>query len=283
MNAQVSLTVAEGKRLIAQAVAGMAEVQAALKRGKILLKGGTTVSAVSELLAGAPLRISGRISPRGTMAGAPDVEGPHSIVLEGGRWRDIDATFAAEAARLGPGDVVVIGANCFDASGRAAMMAGSEGCGNPGAGLSALWCEGATVLIPAGLEKLIPGTIDDAIRAAGRKKPARSLGMAVGLVPLVGRLVTELDALRMLAPIEATVIGRGGIDGAEGSTVIAVDGEAGAVEKLFETVAALKGAAESGIEASFVECRPGGPSCRRHHGCDYKRRKELQAEHPRRP
>jgi hypothetical protein len=274
MNGQIALTVAEGKRLIARAVAAMPEVQAALKGGRILLKGGTTVSAVAEILAGTALRISGRISPRGTMAGAPDAEGPHSIVLEGGAWRNIDATFAEEAARLGPGDVVIVGANCFDAAGRAAMMAGSEGCGRPGAGLSALWCEGATVLIPAGLEKLIPGSVDDAIRAAGRKKAARSLGMAVGLVPLVGRVITELDAARMLARVEAAVIGRGGIAGGEGSTVLALEGEAAEVEKLFALVAALKGAAESGLGPSLVECRPGGPRCREHRACEYKRRKE---------
>ena len=274
MNAQISLTVTEGKHLIARAVAAMPEVRAALNKGRILLKGGTTVSVVSEILGATPLRISGRISPRGTMATtSTDADGPHSIVLEGGAWRNIDLTFAQEAAALGPGDVVIIGANAFDAVGRAAMMAGSQSCGRPGAGLSALWCEGATVIIPAGLEKLIPGSIDAAIRAAGRKKSERSLGMPVGLVPLVGRVVTELDAARLLARVDAEVIGRGGIAGGEGGTVLAVEGEAAEVEKLFALVVSLKGAVESGIAASLVECQAGGPHCREHRGCEYKRRR----------
>lgn len=275
MDAQISLTVAEAKRLIARAVAELPEVRAALKTGKVLLKGGTTVSAVAEILAGIPLRISGRISPRGTVASLSDSrEAPHSIVLEGGGWRNVDETIAQEAASLGPGDVVVIGANAIDAAGRAAMMAGAEAGGNPGAAMSALWSEGPTVIIPAGLEKLIPGSIDDAVRAAGRKKADRSLGMAVGLIPLAGRVITELDAVRLLGRVEAQVIGRGGICGGEGSTVVALRGNPAAIRRIFSLVESLKGAGESGVESSLPECRPGGPRCRLHLGCVYKRRKE---------
>ncbi len=275
MDAQISLTVAEAKRLIARAVAGLPEVRSALKAGKVLLKGGTTVSAVAEIIAGTPLRISGRISARGTMAsGSDDTTTPHSIVVESGRWRNVDQTIAEEAAHLGPHDVAVIGANAVDAEGRAAMMAGAEAGGNPGAAMSALWSEGATVIIAVGLEKLIPGSIEDAVRAAGRKRPWRALGMAVGLIPLVGRVVTELDAVRLLGRVEAQVIGRGGIDGGQGSTVLAIRGEPAAVRRVFSLVESLKGASESGVESSLAECRPGGPRCRLHPGCLYKRRKE---------
>ena len=52
---QFFLTVNEGKWLIARAVAGMERVQRALRSGKVILKGGTTVSCISELLVGYPL------------------------------------------------------------------------------------------------------------------------------------------------------------------------------------------------------------------------------------
>ena len=46
---QFSLTVSEGKWLIAHAIADMKEVRDAIAGGRIVLKGGTTVSCVSEL------------------------------------------------------------------------------------------------------------------------------------------------------------------------------------------------------------------------------------------
>ena len=52
MIAQFTLTVSEGKRIIAKAVAKMPPVKRALYGGRVLLKGGTTVSAVSEEIGG---------------------------------------------------------------------------------------------------------------------------------------------------------------------------------------------------------------------------------------
>ncbi len=51
------------------------------------------------------------------------------------------------------------------------------------------------------------------------------MGMAVGLIPVPGRIITELTALSLLAEVTATVIGRGGImGGAEGATTFVVQG-----------------------------------------------------------
>ncbi len=85
MKCQFTLTVSEGKRLIAKAIASLPEVRKALSDGMILLKGGTTVSALSEELCGQPLRISGRVTPRGTVSsGAAEPEGAHSLLLRRG-------------------------------------------------------------------------------------------------------------------------------------------------------------------------------------------------------
>ena len=270
VKAQIALTTAEGKRLIAKAVARLPEVVRARRRGKILMKGGTTVSAIAEELAGAPLRISGRVSARGTTAsGSLDTSAPHTMLLERGGWRSIDEKVAEEARQLGAEDVVIIGANALDATGRAAMMAGAPGGGNPGAALAALFVEGAYIIIPVGLEKLIPNSVDLAIRAAGRKGKLKSLGMAVGLLPLVGKVVTELEALAILGKVTPTVIGKGGIAGAEGAIVIVIEGVRREVERVFAIVRALKGASESGVPSSWEECSP-GPRCKRHPGCVYK-------------
>jgi hypothetical protein len=52
---------------------------------------------------------------------------------------------------------------------------------------------------------------------AGRKDVDVSCGMAVGLIPLYGKVITEKDAVEILAKSNCKVIGKGGILGAEGS------------------------------------------------------------------
>lgn len=272
MRAQVTVTVAEAKRLIARAIASMPEVRRALETGRILLKGGTTVSAVAEELAGTTLRISGRISPQGTKAAGTDDGSPHSVLLEKGLPRDIDDVFSEAVSSLAAEDVAVIGANALDVSGRAAMMAGRILGGNVGRGLAGLMAQGCMVIIACGLEKLVPGSIDDAVRGAGIKGTAWSLGMSVGLIPLFGQVITERDALEKLSAVKCTVIGRGGIAGAEGSTTMVVEGEPSEVENAVREVLSVRGAGTSGSPESLKEeCRAGIDWCKEHEACAWKR------------
>jgi hypothetical protein len=270
MRAQITLTVPEAKALIAKAVASLPEVRRALENGKILLKGGTTVSAIAEELIGIPLRISGRVTPRGTVSAKRQRdEHPHSVLIEGGRWRNVDHAIVEEVVKMGRGDVVIIGANAIDRDGGAAMMIGAPGGGNPGRALTAMMAEGPTMIIASGLEKLIPGTIEEAVKACGRKGADVAYGMAVGLVPLVGKLVTEREAFSILADVKCTVIGAGGISGAEGSTTVVVEGERGEVEKILRVVGSIKGAKTSGFQPSLEECEAWMGNCGDHLSCIY--------------
>ncbi|SMB98288.1 hypothetical protein SAMN00808754_2248 [Thermanaeromonas toyohensis ToBE] len=273
MRAQVTVTVAEAKRIIARAIAALPEVKQALQNGRILLKGGTTVSAVAEELAGITLRISGRVSPRGTKTGRGD-GAAHSILLEKGVPRNIDDCFAEAVSTLGPSDVAIIGANAIDASGRAAIMLGRTLGGEPGKGLAGLMAQGCKVIIACGLEKLIPGSVDEAVRCSGIRGTDWSMGMAVGLVPLVGKIVTEKEALEIIARVKCVVIGKGGIDGAEGSTTMVVEGEPEEVEKAVLAVLAVKGTGTSGSPASLLECEAGSEGCRVHQACAWKHGKK---------
>ncbi len=271
MKAQVTLTPNEGKRLIAKAIAALPEVRSALASGRVLLKGGTTVSAVAEELCGCSLRISGRVSPLGTKAsGSKAKEAPHSVLVERGQVRNVDDLLEETVERLAPGDIAVVGANAIDVHGNAALMAGAPLGGPPGRILSGLLAQGVEVIVAAGLEKLIPGRIEDAVRAAGRAGPRVAMGMAVGLMPIYGRLITEREAIHALAPVACTVISAGGILGAEGSVTMVVEGEPAAVMKAFNLVRALKGATLSGLEDSLVECAAGMRACRAHLSCIYR-------------
>lgn len=270
MKAQITLTVNESKRLIAKAVISLPKVQNALEKGKIILKGGTTVSAIAEELVGIPLRISGRISRRGTVSSQVITKKhPHSILIERGKIKNIDDDIVDVVKNLGRGDIIIISGNALDSQKNVGMMAGSVSGGNPGIALSGMLSEGTEVIIPIGLEKLIPGTIRDASMIAGRKDIDISYGMAVGLVPLYGKVITEKDAAEILAQVDCTVIGKGGILGAEGSTVMVVEGLDKEVMKILEVIKEIKGADISGEKESLKECKRGDVTCRNHLACIY--------------
>ena len=115
MKAQITLTVNESKRLIAKAIIGLPEVKHASEKGNILLKGGTTVSAISEELVGIPLRICGRMTVRGTVSSqALSVKHPHSILIEKGKTKDIDDNIVEVVKKLGRGDIIIISGNALD-------------------------------------------------------------------------------------------------------------------------------------------------------------------------
>ncbi|QQO08904.1 hypothetical protein [Breznakiella homolactica] len=266
---QITLTPAEAKRIIAKAIAALPEVRDALAQGAIFLKGGSTASAVAEEFGFPALHLSGRISPRGTLGAAVSPDIPHNGLIRNGSLVSADDDTVTIVRNLGRGDIIITGANAVDSEGNAAMMAGAEGGGNPGAAWGAFSTEGASVIIAAGTEKLIPGSIRDAVSAAGRKGVDVSTGMAVGLLPVFGRLITEREALEILAPVRATVIGAGGITGGEGSSVIVIEGEQFDTRKVFDLVLSIKGTELSGAAESAGECRGPNSRCGLHRSCIY--------------
>ncbi len=134
-----------------------------------------------------------------------------------------------------------------------------------------LLIEGVPFLIAAGLEKLVPGNLGDVISQAGRKKVSFSYGSAVGLIPVFGRIFTEVEALETLAGVKAWVIGKGGIHGAEGSTTFLIDGSPKEVMKIDKIYQRVRGSGLSGDPCNLIPCSGGSLSCKNHIGCLYKK------------
>jgi hypothetical protein len=278
MRAQITLTVNEGKRIIAKAVAALPAVRRALEGGRIFLKGGTTTSAVCEELVGRPLRISGRIVPAGLKAARDYSRVFHNCVIEKGQATDPGEALEALVEKFRPDDVCIVGANAIDTYGQAALMYGGLPTGNPGRIVPVLMTEISNVIIPAGLEKLVPGSIRDLAAQTGRLLVDRSMGMPVGLLPLAGRIVTEKEALPLLADVTFQLIGKGGIFGAEGGSTMIVDGADAEVERIFALVLSIKGSGVSGVEESFPECQSPSPMCGFHRTCVYRRKKSEEEQ-----
>lgn len=264
------LTVAEGKMLIAKGLARTSFFKHALTDGKILLKGGTTVSAVSEAIGGPPLSISGRVTPSGLRAATRHSDpGIPWLLFRAGKAFPlrISEEVIAASGEMSPSDLVITGANLIDGKGHAAIMLGSPLGGGKCWVINLLAAEGVRVVIAAGLEKLCP-SVPDAVAVAGRMTMNGSQGMAVGLLPITGgQLFTELEAISALAPVKAYIIGRGGIAGAEGGTTFLVEGEKLALNNLLAVIEQIKGAQTSGMPESLISCEAKGGHCRDHLGC----------------
>lgn len=59
-------------------------------------------------------------------------------------------------------------------------MVGDLGGGNVGKSISLWYSEGASIIIPVGIEKMIPGDLDKIIYRSGRRTKYFSWGMSVG-------------------------------------------------------------------------------------------------------
>lgn len=272
MKIQVTLTAEEGKRVIARGISSLPEVNRVMKQGILLLKGGTTVSAVSEALVGIKLRISGRITGRGTVSAERNIEGPHSIVVKDGKPEIADGHLEEIASQMGPNDLAICGANIVDKDGSAAMMAGRFFGGEPGRILPLLHVEGVPIIVTAGLEKYSPFSLRDAMSRTGRNIPDLSMGMSVGLVQIMGKVFNEVDGIYALGATQVTVIGRGGIYEGAGSSTFLIEGDEEWATDFMEYVCSIKACLPSGIDDSLMECLRCGPGAADHLNCIYKGR-----------
>ncbi len=279
MRIQITLTSQEGKRIIARGIRVDPIVRKARREGRIILKGGTTVSAISEELCGKPLKISGMITPKGTQTSKfqNEIPLPHSLILKGKRIIPLETREAWEKETLDftPEDLVVTGANAIDIHGHAAIMAGSYAGGQSLSSFQSLLIEGVPFLIAAGLEKLVPGDIMDLFPILGRKKVDISYGMSVGLIPIFGKVFTEVQALETLAKVKVWVIGKGGILGAEGSSTLLIEGPQTEILKIDSLYQEVKGAGLSPIPRNLIPCSRGNVSCKNHIRCLYKEGRRI--------
>lgn len=241
--ALVVLTPYESRRLLAKYVCGMPAVRRALADGWVIVATGSTTAYVAEEILGTPLVkenfISGHITGGETWSTPDNPDYIYPIVLHKGQR---DRIFPEEALKqFRPGDVFIKGANAVDAAGHAAVFMGNDMGGTIGGSLGALSARGSHLIVPVGLEKLVPDVIA-AARHSGNMTYKYCMGTPVGLMPLVNAtVVTELQALAGLYGVTAYHLGGGGIAGTEGAVVLTLAGEERAVARAYEGVQALKG------------------------------------------
>jgi hypothetical protein len=242
MHVQITLTSAESKRLIAKAVVNLGEVKKAFKNGIIVIGVGTTNAYVAEELLGQEIErerfVAGVVLPKGTFV-LPAERRLKEIIVR--RGKIIDAKMDDVLPELTSGDVFLKGANALDFSGTAGVLMAGQGGGTIGRSLGTIMSKGVNLIIPVGLEKFIPGSIKNVAPLAGMDKVIFSTGTPVGMMPIHGKVITELEAIKIISGAEAIVMAKGGVSGAEGAVTLMVRGTPDQLRRVKLLTKSIKG------------------------------------------
>ena len=264
MLAQVVLTPAESKWLIAKAVANMDIVKQALERGMVVIHpSSSTYFIVKEITGQKPkpaVWVCGIVAPKGTCvelglmthqltseskqweAGSNPEDFLHSWVIKEGELTT-GMKLGSLLETMTPRDVYIKGVNALDREGMVGVLIGSTAKGGTiGRVMAASRRKAFSVIFPVGLEKLIPFRIKEAAKQARKANYDYCMGLGCGLLPCEGSTVTELKAIEILSGAVATPIAAGGLAGAEGAIVLVIKGEKKQVCKAIEHIEHVKGA-----------------------------------------
>ena len=265
MKAQVILTPTEAKCFISKAIVRMGVVQKALQNGTVVIHpSSSTYFLVKEITGDVPrtiywllgcvlpqgfcteANIHGKQSPSPSQAkGAKSLSEmfPFAWVIKKGKFLT-GITLGELLAEMSPEDVYIKGCNAVDVEGNSGVLFGHEGGGTIAHVMGVQMQKRFQVVLAVGLEKLIPVSIAEAAKTSARHKEFDyGMGMPCGLYPIKGgTTVTEIQAVEILTGAKATPIASGGLGGAEGATVLVIEGDKEQVTRTIEYVEQSKGA-----------------------------------------
>ena len=244
VSALVVLNPAESRRLLAKATVALPEVQNAYKNGMIIIGRGITNAFVSEEIFGIKVepkggQTSGIICKGITNANPKLPPCTWHVIRQGKVVEGADSN--VEILDFGPDDVFFKGANAIDMEGNAGVFSSSLTGGTIGMAWPILTPRGCHLIMPVGLEKLVPSVIE-AAKHSGIYYFKYSTGLPAKLIPVtVGKVVTEIQAFAILAGVRAYHLASGGVGGSEGAVVLTLEGEEERVKKAFELLESIKG------------------------------------------
>ena len=241
MKRQFVLTVAESKRLIAKAVAALPEVQEAMENRTVVVATGTTNAYVLEELWGKKIDKrayrSGITTPKEPEkdAKAQPEKIPDKVFIKGVVADQYDRVTIAPD--LKKGDIYIKGANVlnYDDYMAGILIGGMDGA-TIGNTIGHIIGKQVQLIIPIGLEKLTYEDINELHLLASEEDYE-----GPRMWPIVGTIITEIEALGLLTGVDAYLYSAGGIAGAEGAVRLLVEGTDEEVQETQELIESIKG------------------------------------------
>jgi hypothetical protein len=256
-----TLTPSESKRLIGKGVAALPEIKNA--RRIVVIGGSTNGYVVEEILQKKIDRqyfAAGLIKQRGTCVTKADGRIPPLVIEQG---QQTDMTYADAINELTSEDVVIKGANALYSTYEngqytwyPAIMAAHPVGGTTGAFMGPVRARGVKLIMPVGIEKLIPLPITNlAALDLGIKKIDYPLGLHYGIIPVLGaQVITEIEACKNLFDLSSIyTLGAGGVNGAEGSITLLAEGNEEKIKGALELIKSIKG--EPPTQLNATECK----------------------------
>jgi hypothetical protein len=244
MKAVFTLIPSESRRLIAKGVAAMKEIEESKNKGYTIICGGTTNGYVAQEILGTndipPEKYTaGTICNRVLCVTDMDKRSPSPIILFQGKR--VTKTIPEALTDFHLETVIIKGANAIDPSGKVAVISSGFDGGTMGATLGTVVSQGLKYIVPIGLEKLV-SSVEDSCSWTGAKTLDYSMGAEFGMFLIPNALVvTEIEAMRILAGVNAKHVASGGIGDCAGAVVIVAEGAENNVKKVISIIERIKG------------------------------------------
>jgi hypothetical protein len=275
MRAVITLTSSESKRLIAKAVVQMPEVKKAMESAYLLISDGTTNALIYQELTSddgiKPEHCAIGISTNGVLCvTSPTSRQMFTPVFYKGIPQP-KRSFAEALTDYHPDTVVIKGANAVDSQGFVGIITSGFDGGTIPKIIGPVLSKGLPMIVPVGLEKLVPSVPEAAKAMCGARNIDISIGADAGMYCLSNTvIVTEIEALRMLFKVEATLACCGGVGGNEGAVTLVAAGDNELVRYMVEYLEEnIKG--EPPIKGNRGNCE----KCR-YKNCRYQGLKEKE-------
>ncbi|NHI82946.1 MAG: hypothetical protein EAX81_01395 [Candidatus Thorarchaeota archaeon] len=239
----VTLTPAEGKRLIAKGLLATKQVKHALKSGYLCVTLGSTSSYLVEEILGEydkTRHLAGLVVPKGPAVTdgkmrMTDAIFHKGLLLEGKKVIDV-------LDELGPKDVIIKSANALGSDYIPIVLLASNTAGTIGTFLGAAAARNITVIMPVGLEKSIPASYNDFNAEFGMNDWDYAIGTPVGAISIPNTIAfTEIEALDVLFDVFTIPIAAGGLNGAEGAVTFYVSGDDKNIKDTHDFLLTIKG------------------------------------------
>jgi hypothetical protein len=244
MRALFVFTPAESRRFIAKAVARLPEVERAQADGEIAIcHGGTNVYVAEEVFGECTSRdkyLSGLVVNR-ILCVTQAEEKPPMLVWRNGVLNAPGATMGETLKDFGAGSVFIKGANAVDPEGNVGVFVANPAGGTIGWSYGILSARGCHLIVPVGLEKLVP-SVRAAARSCGQDTLYYCQGIRIGMIPIMNAtVVTEIEAFRILFDLKAVHVGGGGVTESQGSVVLVATGERDQLDRAIALIESIKG------------------------------------------
>jgi len=249
--------------LIAKGIAQMGIVKKALEDGIIAICMTSSNGYVVEELTRTELKEKNRyccgfISAKG-LCMVPRTERYRQVIIVRGVVKHFefpreDIVTSGYIKQMDKDDVIIKSGNAMDPQRRVGVLCGCVNGGEMGTLLPYILGNGINLIVPTTLNKTIPIPLDKAIAELGVSKISvdKCHGMAAGMLPLPGEVVTEIEALKALTEAEAIPIAMSGVGSGEGTVTILIQGSDLTVEKAWQLIQSVKG--EPGLAEIRGEC-----------------------------